>query len=371
MSDGDGRDSSKFLSERENQRWNRKKKKLGADEFAQAIARIAVTQICENLGFQSFQQSALDCLADVGVRHIREIGKTANSYANLANRSQCNVFDVIQGLEDLGSVQGFSGSSDINHPLSESGVVKDIIRYVDKEDEIPFAYLTPVFPVVKERTSNPSFAQAGEHPPDEHIPSWLPKFPNPETYANLRLENEKHTETEVVNKNQSVDEQYRKVDEPLLNFQQKNGFEGVVEQEDNSKTQEVEDSNPFLLPPLQYGEKEVFLPVLPDKYLDGADYYKRSEALENKLTTPEPSLGQHENVTSGPCEPAGDRRKVLLNGRPSLQFKFGNGKKTLESIEKVSVWFGEDRDENNIIRKRRADKILREDRGFQPEAPHL
>ncbi|KAL6507373.1 hypothetical protein OROGR_023568 [Orobanche gracilis] len=349
MSDGDGRDSSKFLSERENQRWNRKKKKLGADEFAQAIARIAVAQVCENLGFQSFQQSALDCLADVGVRHIREIGKTANSYANLANRSQCNVFDVIQGLEDLGSVQGFSGSSDINHSLSESGVVKDIIRYVDREDEIPFAYLIPVFPVVKERTSNPSFAQACENPPDERIPSWLPKFPNTETYAHIILGNEEHTKTEV----------------------QKNGFEGVVEQGDDSKTQEVEDSNPFLRPPLRYGEKEVSLPVLPDKYLDGADYHKRSEALKNNLTTPEPSLGQHETVTSGPCEPAEDRRNVLLNGRPSLQFKFGNCKKTLESIEKVSVWFGEDRDGNNIIRKRQADKILWEDRGFQSEAPHL
>ncbi|KAL0461573.1 UNVERIFIED_CONTAM: Transcription initiation factor TFIID subunit [Sesamum latifolium] len=352
MSDGDGKDTVKFFSEKENQVSKRKKKKLGTDEFAQAIARIAVAQVCESLGFQSFQQSALDTLADVGVRYIRELGKTACAFANLANRSQCNVFDVIQGLEDLGSVQGFSGASDVNHSLSGSGVVRDIIRYVCQAEEIPFAYLLPNFPVVKERTLNPSFAQAQENPPDEHIPSWLPKFPDPETYVDLSSGNEKDTETEVVNKNQQLNKWMLQ----RHNEQQK--------------------ATHFLLPS-SIGEKEVSVPALPAKLSDEAvGYHQGCEVLENNLLTLEPSLQANEAATSGPCEPH-DSRKILLNGRPNIQFKFGNRKKSLgmvtspwnEGIENSSLWFGDDRDE--IEKKRRREKVLWENTEYPPKASHL
>ncbi|KAL0424508.1 UNVERIFIED_CONTAM: Transcription initiation factor TFIID subunit [Sesamum radiatum] len=383
MSDGDGKDTVKFLSEKENQLSKRKKKKLGTDEFAQAIARIAVAQVCESLGFQSFQQSVLDTLADVGVRYIRELGKTACAFANLANRSQCNVFDVIQGLEDLGSVQGFSGASDVNHSLSGSGVVRDIIRYVCQAEEIPFAYLLPVFPVVKERTLNPSFSQAEENPPDEHIPSWLPKFPDPETYVDLSSGNEKDTETEVVNKNHQVEEQHIKVERPLLNLQQKlicNGSEAgiAVEQVDAAKAQRAAESNPFLAPPLQFGEKEVTVPALPAKLSDEAvGYHQSCEVLENNLLTSEPSLQANEAATSGPCEQQ-DSRKILLNGRPNIHFKFGNRKKSLgmatspwnEGIEKSSLWFGDDHDEIDK-KRRRAEKVLWENTEYPPKASHL
>ncbi|KAL3640202.1 hypothetical protein CASFOL_015170 [Castilleja foliolosa] len=358
MSDGDGRDSLKFGSERENHpSKKRRKNKSGPDEFAQAIARIAAAQVCEGLGFQGFHQSALDTLADVGVKYIREIGRTASSCANLANRSECNMLDVIQGLEDLGSGQGFSGASDVDHAFSESGVVKDIVRYVGKSDETPFAYLIPVFPVVKERVLNPSFVQLGENLPNEHVPGWLPKFPDSDTYLNV-----KEPET---NKIQPVDEPRRK----SVNFQQKlisNGFEaGVIEQGYGSKTQRAEKNNPFLAPPLQYGEKEVSLPVLPDKFLDSVsdNYRKSNEAvLENNIIMVEPSL-----TMSGPCEPE-DRERILLNGRPGIEIKFGNCKKLLESTEKVSVWFGDD-DNNDVneMTKRKADKILLEDTGFQAD----
>ncbi|KAJ6860918.1 hypothetical protein NC651_037100 [Populus alba x Populus x berolinensis] len=40
--------------------------------------------MCETLGFQSFQQSALEKLSDVTTWYIRNIGKTAQFYANLA-----------------------------------------------------------------------------------------------------------------------------------------------------------------------------------------------------------------------------------------------------------------------------------------------
>ncbi|GER31318.1 transcription initiation factor TFIID subunit 8 [Striga asiatica] len=342
-------DKLKSLSERENQQSKRRKKKSGADEFVEAIARIAVAQVCESLGFQSFQQSALDSLTDVGVRYIREIGKTASFNANLANRSECNVFDVIQGLEDLGLAQGFSGASDVNHSLSGSGVIKDIISYVGQADEIPSAYLNPIFPVVKERILNPSYPQAGVNPPN-HIPTWLPNFPAPQTYSSLSSGNEKDLETAAVDEIQPVER-------PMFKFQHKlvsNGLKScVVDDGDASKSQRAEESNPFLAPPWPHGEKEISLPVLPSKFLDDiADYRKNSEAFEKNLTSSEPTAKPHASMRSGSCEPE-NSTEILLNRRLELQFKFGNIKKPLrmmtdpqnESTRKLSVWFGDDCEE--------------------------
>ncbi|XP_057768602.1 transcription initiation factor TFIID subunit 8-like [Salvia miltiorrhiza] len=382
MSHGEGKD--KFLSEKENPQSMRKKKKLGKDEFAQAIARNVVAQVCESLGFQSFQQSALDNLADVAVRYIREIGKTASSYANLANRTQCNVFDVIQGLEHLGSVQGFSGASDVRHCLARSGVVKDIIRYVSQPDEIPFAYPVPSFPVVKETVLDISFAQAEENPPEEHIPSWLPKFPDPATYAELSSGNEKDSETEAV-KIQQVEQQHRRAERSLLNLQQKlicNGSEAgvVVEQGDAAKAQRAAENNPFLATPLQFWEKEVSLPTLPARLIDeslGYGYHQSHEAMENHVSIMEPSSQAKEPARSGPCEPE-DRRKIPLNGRPNVQFKFENVKKSLSRVvnpqnkgtERTSPWFGDDHDGADE-KKGRAEKILWENTEYPPEVSNV
>lgn len=382
MSHGDGRD--KFLSEKENLQSMRKKKKLGTDEFAQAVARNVVAQVCESLGFQSFHQVALDNLADVAVRYIREIGKTASSYANLANRTQCNVFDVIQGLENLSSAQGFSGASDVRHSLSGSGVVKDIIRYVSRAEEIPFAYSIPVFPVVKERILDRSFAQAEESPPDEHIPSWLPKFPDPVTYAELSSGNEKDSETEAVKELQQVEQQNRKAERSLLNLQQKlncNGSEAgvVVEQGDAAKAQRAAENNPFLAPPLQYWEKEVSLPTLPARLVDESMAYHQShEVMENHASILEPSSQVNEAARSGPYERE-DRRKIPLNGRPNVHFKVGNVKKSLsmvtnpqnEGTEQTSLWFGDDHDGAAEDRKGMAEKILWENTEYPSELSNV
>lgn len=379
MSHGDGK--VKFLSEKENTQSMRKKKKLGTDEFAQAVARNVVAQVCENLGFQSFHQSALDNLADVAVRYIKEIGKTSSSYANLANRTECNVFDVIQGLEDLGSVQGFSGASDVRRSLSGSGAVKDIIRYVSQADEIPFAYSIPVFPVVKERILHRSFAQSEEIPPEEHIPNWLPKFPDPSTYAELSSGNEKDSETEAV-KMQQVEERQQKAERSLLNMQHKlmsNGSEAavVVDQGDAAKAQRAAEYNPYLATPLQSWEKEVSLPTLPARLKDEPlGYHHQShEATEHHVSIMEPSSQANDAARSGPFEPE-NKRKIPLDGRPSVQVKFGNVKKSLTMVtitqnkgtERTSPWFGDDHDGDGAEEKKcMAEKILQENLEFPPE----
>ncbi|KAA8547906.1 hypothetical protein F0562_004335 [Nyssa sinensis] len=312
------------------------RKKSGTDDFAQAIAKIAVAQVCESVGFQSFQQSALNTLSDVAVRYICHIGKTANLYANFSSRTECNLFDIIQGLEDLGSQQGFSGASDINRCLAVSGTVEEIIQYVGKAEEIPFAYLVPHFPIVKDRKTMSSFMQIGEMPPAEHIPAWLPAFPDPQTYTHTSLQNERDRDTQMLKIEQA--KEHKKVEHSLLNLQQRlacNGSEAqtAVDSGDAAKAKRAADSNPFLAAPLQFA-LETFAPAI--------------EAVKSRL-----------------CDSEEGSKKVLLNKRPTVQFKFGFGKKSLataispwdEGSEKTASWFENDNEKDD--KKRRAEKILK------------
>lgn len=150
-------------AETEKAKNEKKQVEAGIDAFGRAIARIAVGQICETAGFQSCQESALEALADIAVRYLRDLGKSAHFYANLACRTECNVFDVIQSLEDMNHPQGFVGASNfVSRRLSASATVKDIILYTNRSEEIPFARPVPHFPVAKKRELMPSFSQMGK-----------------------------------------------------------------------------------------------------------------------------------------------------------------------------------------------------------------
>ncbi|CAL5325918.1 unnamed protein product [Camellia sinensis] len=157
--------------------------------------KISVVQVCKSVGFQSFQQSALNTLSDVAVRYIRELGKNASFYKNLAGRTESNVFDIVQELEDLGSSHVFLGASDINGSVSGSGIVQEIAQYICEAKKILFVYLIPGFLVIKDRTPTLSFAQVGESHPSEHIPVWLPAFPDPQTYSHSPSWNEREVDT--------------------------------------------------------------------------------------------------------------------------------------------------------------------------------
>ncbi|XP_051115017.1 transcription initiation factor TFIID subunit 8-like [Andrographis paniculata] len=312
MSDGSGKSSAKIL----NGKGNSESKREQRNEYPQAIAKVAVAQVCKSLGFQVVQQTALETLAEIGTRYITEVGKVAQSSANLANRSECNVFDVIQGLEDLGSIQGFPGSSDVSHSLSLSGVIGDMIRYVFKAEQIPFAHSVPSFTsflVVKKRKIGTTFARVEEIRYDKHIPHWMPKFSDCKAFLSPGKGNA--SDVDMVSK---ID---------LSNGHRKNqkNFNG-------SKEGSVEDwgsSNPFLAKPLPFGVMEVSLPVVPSKLVDeDTEYHRSCEVTENLVLQSEPSAN------------GSDKGNVILNGRPGVHFKFREPKK-LAGIEKISLWFGD------------------------------
>ncbi|GJV47334.1 transcription initiation factor TFIID subunit 8-like protein [Tanacetum coccineum] len=337
MSDGGGGESLN-----ESNSGSRKQRRKN-DDFSQAIARIAVTQVCESLGFQGIDPSALDTFSDVVCKYIHEIGKTSGFYANLAGRSECNVFDVVQGLEDLSVSQGFVGASDGDHCLSESGIVKELSRFVSLSEEIGFAYSVPSFPVVKKRKLTPSFLQSGETPLSDVIPPWLPKFPDPETYTSMPVPNTEvaQTTTDKVEQKEVVEPTSSKPPQHLA--RNESSFLVVAEQGDIGG---LRGTNPFLAVPLQPGEKDVSLVSLPAKF-------KEENMLRNHnnhIFELDASVPENQVVKNGGCDIEGGVRRVVTNNRPTARMKFCIDKKSLDTKirrndkgkEKVAFWFSND-----------------------------
>ncbi|KAK1421961.1 hypothetical protein QVD17_24757 [Tagetes erecta] len=327
MSNGGGGESSKGIEVEPCLKKRRKN-----DEFAQAIARIAVAQVCESVGFQGFQQSAIDTFSDVACKYVQEIGKISSFYAGLAGRTECNAFDVVQGLEDLNLSQGFVGGSDRDNCLSGSGIVKDLSQYVNLSEEIAFAYTVPSFPVVKDRKSTPSFLQAGETPPTDDIPPWLPMFlePKMDTSIPSGIAEDAQTMPDSIEQEQKVLEldppsskleQFRARNEPV--------FPVVGEQVDN----------PFLALPLQPGDKQISVVSLPAKL-------KEEDVVQNHSN--HVSVLDHcapiNQVTSSGFDTDEASRMVVLKNRPLVHMKFNNGKTgpNDKGKEKVAGWFMND-----------------------------
>ncbi|OIW17320.1 hypothetical protein TanjilG_22432 [Lupinus angustifolius] len=350
------------------------RRKVDGEDFSRAIAKIAVAQVCETGGFQAFQQSAIEMLSDVGFRYILNIGKSAYHYANLAGRAECNIFDVIRGLEDMGSVQGFIGASDSDHCIESSGIVREIVQFVNEAEPIPFAHPIPRFPIVKERVLTPSYLQRGEEPPEEHIPAWLPAFPVPQTHSESPTGNGKGTEPHATKFDN--ERENGKVERPLLNLQQQmvsNMYEKstLIDPADAEANKVAVEGNPFLAAPLRIGDKEVASIAPPSKLFNvvAKDNPVVENFVEDKsfsvLETFAPAI---EAMKSTCYDSEEDRTKVLLNKKPTVRFKIGMQNKFLGSSSRLShqreehqktlPWFTMEDEKDD--KKRRAEKILRE-----------
>ncbi|XP_042520661.1 transcription initiation factor TFIID subunit 8 [Macadamia integrifolia] len=156
--------------------------------FKGAISKIAVAQICQYVGFTGSQHSALEALSDIATRYMEALAKSASSKANSCCRTECNLYDVIHGIEVMNSVQGFPGASEINKSLLDSAIIKDIMSFVSWVDEIPFAKPIPRSNKGKRSRVSQCLSEPKEGYDQNrgfsHIPSWLPALPDPSTYKN-------------------------------------------------------------------------------------------------------------------------------------------------------------------------------------------
>lgn len=351
------------------------------NDFAYAVVRMAAAQICESveissyqesqtregLRFSSFQETALESLTDVVIQYIQNIGKTANFYANMAGRVEGNALDIVQALEDLGSGLGFDGAHDVDHCLADSGVVKDIIRYTGEAEEIPFVYSLPRFPFNRGKRPAPSFSEIGAEPPDEHIPIWLPAFPETKMSNGSEETNVDKIEGDVQSRENgpSLSSMQQSVDVDRLKVQKS------MDQKDVQKpTEEPEpEGNPFLAAPLWVGEKNVsrvFPPSeltkeeirtnhVPEKYMSKSHHIPALEAyaLSDKINDKN-RLAETED---------GQKRDGGRTERALLRFKIGTRKAsvcwTLNQCLEEKGWFQEDgyKREKKVEREEKRESI--------------
>lgn len=332
---------------------NHKKLVLGSrsDEFVNSVTRVAVAQICESIGFQGFQSSALAALFDIAVRYVRDIGKCSSSSANLAGRSECNVFDVVHGLEGLNSNQGFSDGSNVHRCLLGSGAVKEVVRFVGETEEIPFAYAVPEFPVVRKRKLNSSFVEKGEDPPEGYIPGWLPVFPDPENLVEKQSVCEKGGDVEVKLKNEV--HEVSSMERPILSLQHRwacNGSDSMLANEVGGGSKVVE-SNPFFAPPLPFEEKEVSKVIFPTKLLEEGEVRYQNG---NHLSALDTFALAAEAVESRAFQYEEEVQNVASNGNPRIRLRLRRHKKypfkaikiQNKDTEKITYWFNSDSEED-------------------------
>ncbi|XP_010092658.2 uncharacterized protein LOC21389690 [Morus notabilis] len=152
-------------------------------DFCFAVARIAVSQICQYVGFKSAQLSALDTLTVVATKYLQAIAKSSSAFAAAANRSDSNLFDLSNALRDLRTTHGISGSSSnfrrSDFCLLKSSDLAEIADYVDYAVETPFARPIPrrlgSVKVACDNVGRFSVLRAA------HIPNWLPEVPETTT----------------------------------------------------------------------------------------------------------------------------------------------------------------------------------------------
>ncbi|XP_058081069.1 transcription initiation factor TFIID subunit 8-like [Magnolia sinica] len=326
------------------------------DDFSRSIARIAVAQICESIGFQRFQKSALDALSDIAIRYLRDIGKMACSHANYAGRTSCNVFDIVQGLEDLGSSRGFPGASDVNRCLAGSGIVREIESYVQYAEEIPFARPVPRFPVIRTQKLALSFAQIGEAPAGKHIPDWLPPFPNSHSCRstldwNPRSLGHRTDKTGKIEQGRKE----RNGERSLSSLQQQFACD------DMARPAMMDAAAGVAANAGHVSECNVLPVAIPAKLSNGM-------VVGNGVSVVEIFVPVIEAAKNGFCNSDNDERRVLPKKRSTVHFMFGTGKKALNAplnlssrstyVEKTTSWFS--RDDEKDDNQRRVEQLCKE-----------
>lgn len=343
-------------------------------DLGSAISRVAVAQICESVGFDGSTESAIDSFSEIAGRYISDLGKIATFYANLSGRSECSIFDIVSGLEDLCSQTGFM---EVNSCRFNSGVMKEIVEYVDRSEDIPFAQPISRFPVINVPKVIPSFERMGEKPESSHIPPWLPAFPDPHTYIHTATWNER--ESNPRDDKIELVRQRRKAEMSLLNLQQRLLCYGLpvassLQKPRESTAEKDESENPFLAKTLQAGEKDVSSIALPAKF----STIGRGSLLE----TFSPAIEAMKDGISD-SENGIDRKNVTDKRRPAVCLEFKPGKKVLGDSLDLRLWnkgsaragasWSRRDDDSNIKddKKRRAELILRQAMENQQELTQL
>eukprot|EP01104_Vermistella_antarctica_P020029 TRINITY_DN827_c1_g5_i1.p1 TRINITY_DN827_c1_g5~~TRINITY_DN827_c1_g5_i1.p1 ORF type:complete len:358 (+),score=65.48 TRINITY_DN827_c1_g5_i1:149-1075(+) len=139
-----------------------------SDHYAREASKAVVTQILKNLTFDGAETGTIEALTDVLERYVREIGDLSHWYAGVASRTDTNFHDVNLALGEL------------RVPTI------DLLTFAANAPDIPFAKAVSEFPC-KSKSHLPAELQDEAQRPQEHIPSFLPPFPDKRTYESTAV----------------------------------------------------------------------------------------------------------------------------------------------------------------------------------------
>ncbi|CAH8384369.1 unnamed protein product [Eruca vesicaria subsp. sativa] len=153
-----------------------------AADFSFSLTRVAVSQICLSVGYTSTDTSStLNSLTLITTKFLQSIAELAASFSNSANRTEANLFDIVNGLQDtaLATSDCFPGGSTLHksHCLIKSAVLRNLSDFVASAFEIPFAKPLPRLEIGDSTRVPPRSS-----PEMKSIPAWLPPFPDSSLY---------------------------------------------------------------------------------------------------------------------------------------------------------------------------------------------
>ncbi|KAF2548656.1 hypothetical protein F2Q70_00021419 [Brassica cretica] len=158
-----------------------------AAEFSFSLTRVAVSQICLSVGYTSTDTSStLNTLTLITTKFLQSIAELAASFSNSANRTEANLFDIVNGLQDtaLSTSDCFPGGSTLHntesHCLIKSAVLRNLSDFVASAFEIPFA--KPLPRLETSGSHGGDSTRMARSPEMRSFPAWLPPFPDSSLY---------------------------------------------------------------------------------------------------------------------------------------------------------------------------------------------
>ncbi|KAF8104172.1 hypothetical protein N665_0177s0028 [Sinapis alba] len=175
------------MKRRRKARVNSEAPNQSAAEFSFSLTRVAVSQICLSVGYTSTDTSStLNTLTLITTKFLQSIAELAASFSNSANRTEANLFDIVNGLQDtaLSTSDCFPGGSTLHttesHCLIKSAVLRNLSDFVASAFEIPFAKPLPRLEIGGSYGGDST--HTARSPEMKSIPAWLPPFPDSSLY---------------------------------------------------------------------------------------------------------------------------------------------------------------------------------------------
>ncbi|KAL1204985.1 Transcription initiation factor TFIID subunit 8 [Cardamine amara subsp. amara] len=158
-------------------------------EFSFSLTKIAVSQICRSVGYKAADSSAVNTLTLITTKFLQSLAGLASSFSNRANRTEINLFDIVNALQDisLSTSDWFPGGSTVHDTesncLIKSGVLRNLSDFVTYAPEIPFAKPLPKQEIDGSSGRDMPRIPLTRSPEMNSVPAWLPPFPDSSLYS--------------------------------------------------------------------------------------------------------------------------------------------------------------------------------------------